>query len=397
MLLASVSSAFQPLHHIIVKKVFYLGALGLLLFEIANVYFIMPMPGSQEMNSIDAAYTLYRWRWVLRGLFGLLIVLGFQPAMSGRSKWLGIAALLVVAGLGYVTNFQMAADVMFYQPSVLSMKGGADNRVEPGRLVLGVAYNGEAKAYPIQFMGYHHQVRDSIGGKPIMVTYCTVCRTGRVYEPVVQGRPEQFRLVGMDHFNAMFEDKTTHSWWRQVTGEAVAGPLKGQSLPEFPSLQTTLEKWTELYPNTLVMQPDLLFQEEYDSMRTYEKGRLKGTLTRYDTASWHDKSWVVGVETGGQSKAYDWNALLKERIIYDQLGGQPIAVLLSADSSSFVVLKRTAADQRFTITNDTLESGGNRFNFIGASQNPGVPDLEKIQAHQEYWHSWRTFHPETAK
>ena len=100
------------------------------------------------------------------------------------------------------------------------------------RLVIGVVNNGEAKAYPIRFLGYHHQVQDTVGGKPVIVTYCTVCRTGRVFEPMVNGKPEKFRLVGMDHFNAMFEDATTKSWWRQVNGEAITGKLKGQQLPE---------------------------------------------------------------------------------------------------------------------------------------------------------------------
>ena len=52
----------------------------------------------------------------------------------------------------------------------------------------------------------------------------------------------------MDHFNAMLEDNTTKSWWRQVTGEAVAGKLKGQQLPEVYSTQTTLKHWLELHP-----------------------------------------------------------------------------------------------------------------------------------------------------
>lgn len=59
-----------------------------------------------------------------------------------------------------------------------------------------------------------------------MVTYCTVCRTGRVYSPMVNGKLETFRLVGMDHFNAMFEDASTKSWWRQSNGDCIAGPLK---------------------------------------------------------------------------------------------------------------------------------------------------------------------------
>ena len=66
----------------IMKMFFWLGLIGLLLFEVLNVYFIMPMPGSQQMNSIDAAYFLYKWRWVFRGLFGLMIIIGLV-----RAKW----------------------------------------------------------------------------------------------------------------------------------------------------------------------------------------------------------------------------------------------------------------------------------------------------------------------
>ena len=378
------------------KKLFYLGILGLILFEIANVYFIMPIPGSQELNSIDAAYFLYSWRWLFRGLFGLMVVLGLKSAFSS-SKWLPIIPILALLGIAYETNFVMAADTMFYQPKVLAVKNIAENKVENNRLVIGVMHEGQAKAYPIQYLGYHHQVRDTLGNKSIMVTYCTVCRSGRVYEPIVNGKLEDFRLVGMDHFNAMFEDKTTKSWWQQATGEAITGTLKGYQLPEFPSMQTTLSKWVELYPNTLVMQPDKNFQVQYDSMRTYEKGKLTGKLTRRDTNSWQNKSWIVGVEIGQSSKAYDWNRLQKERIIYDELDNQPIAVILSKDSSSFVVLERLNKEQTFSLANDTLKSATHNYNFMGQSLNPTVSDLKRINAYQEYWHSWQHFHPLTKK
>lgn len=38
------------------QTLFYLGLIGLALFELAKVYFIMPMPGSQRIKSLDAAY-----------------------------------------------------------------------------------------------------------------------------------------------------------------------------------------------------------------------------------------------------------------------------------------------------------------------------------------------------
>jgi hypothetical protein len=81
----------------------------------------------------------------------------------------------------------------------------------------------------------------------MMITYCTVCRTGSVYLPFVNGKYEQFRLVGMDHFNAMFEDQTTGSWWQQATGESITGKLKGNLL-RVSSEQVSLASWLRQYP-----------------------------------------------------------------------------------------------------------------------------------------------------
>ncbi|MBC7891914.1 MAG: DUF3179 domain-containing protein, partial [Sphingobacteriaceae bacterium] len=230
------------------KPLFYLGITGLILFEIANVYFIMPMPGSQQMRSIDLAYFLYSWRWAFRIGFGLLALVGIFAAWrtKGWRKWLVPVLLLLAGGVAYATNFEMAADSMFQQPTTLILKPAAQSKVDLRRLVVGVEINGQAKAYPIQFIGYHHQVRDTVGGRPVLVSYCTVCRTGRVFSPFVDGEPETFRLVGMDHFNAMFEDKTSGTWWRQANGEALVGPRQGAMLPELESQQMPLRAWLRL-------------------------------------------------------------------------------------------------------------------------------------------------------
>ena len=58
------------------KKLFYVGLLALVLFELANVYFIMPLPYSQRIRSIDVAYFLHERRWWFRGVLGLAILAG---------------------------------------------------------------------------------------------------------------------------------------------------------------------------------------------------------------------------------------------------------------------------------------------------------------------------------
>jgi len=375
------------------KKLFWFGLIGLLLFEIANVYFIMPMPGSQQMNSIDLAYFLYKWRWIFRVLFAAMIFFGLFKSQWKR-KWLLFFPIAVVAIVIYMANFKMAADAMFKQPKQLLLVNAASNKVDSNRLVLGVSINGEAKAYPIRFLGYHHHIQDTVGGKPIMVTYCTVCRTGRVFEPIVNGKKEKFRLVGMDHFNAMLEDATTKSWWRQVTGEAIAGKLKGQQLPEVFSTQTSLAEWLLLNPSSLIMQVDSAFIKFYDTTMKYESGASRSKLTGTDSLSWKDKSWVIGVKAGKERKAYDWNQLKKDRLIQDKIATTPVLLVLSKDDKSFFVFERPDDNSVFSLSGDTLLFDNHKYRIDGKGIDT-VFSLKPLPASQEFWHSWRTFNPGT--
>jgi len=43
--------------------------------------------------------------------------------------------------------------------------------ISDGDMVLGVELNGDAAAYPIRQVAYHHVVQDTLGGIPVLVTY----------------------------------------------------------------------------------------------------------------------------------------------------------------------------------------------------------------------------------
>src|SRR4029078_12892256 len=98
----------------------------------------------------------------------------------------------------------------------------------------------------------------------------------------------------------MLEDRTTGSWWRQATGEAIVGPRAGKSLPEISSRQVTLAQWLSLDPASLLMQPDWATRDKYSASFDYETGASRRALTGTDTISWNDKAWVVGVSLNGE-------------------------------------------------------------------------------------------------
>ncbi|MFD2570833.1 DUF3179 domain-containing (seleno)protein [Spirosoma soli] len=396
----------------------FVGVLLLLvLLESARVYFIMPFPGSQlglnepessGLGRVKLAYWLHHNAGWLR-IIGLLILVypAYQLVAKPSRAWhryVVVGLLLIYGGVFYMINREMMADQMFLQPIHKRVVPMSQNQIPLDKLVLGFESVGQATAYPIQLIGYHHQVRDTVGGQPIMVTYCTVCRTGRVFSPLVDGQADEFRLVGMDHFNAMFEDKRTGTWWRQATGEAVIGPLRGKAVAELTARQMTLREWAKEYPNTRVLQADSTFAEEFKGMKNYERGLSKGSLTRRDSASWKPKSWVIGVERAGFAKAYDWNQLQKKRILNDVLGGAPILLTLASDSVSFGVWSRRLGVKTLTFhyANRRLtdQETGSIWTWRGQCIDGALKGqkLSSIpQAHQEFWHSWRSFHPNTTK
>jgi Protein of unknown function (DUF3179) len=378
----------------VLKKLFYLSLLGLFVFELLNVYFIMPLPGSQDMNSLAVAYFLYSWRWFFRILFCGMMVYGFVKAKWKRVWVPFVPVVLFSAGIWFM-NFRMSADHMFYQPRNLVFADAASSKVDTQRLIIGIVINNQAKAYPIQFLGFHHIVMDTVGGKPVLVSYCTVCRTGRVFEPVINGKTEIFRLVGMDHFNAMFEDVSTKSWWQQATGEAVAGKLKGEKLKELYSSQTSLGEWLRLHPSSHIMQVDPEFKEIFPNNFNYESGKSKSELTGTDSTSWKDKSWVVGVTADNVDKAYDWNLLKSKRMIQDKIGEHNLIVILAHDNSSFFAFEiNSAAPVGFN--NDTIAYDAHKYRVDGTGIDTSY-SLKALPASQEFWHSWRTFHPNTQK
>ena len=377
------------------KRLFYFGIVTLIAFEMGRVYFIMPTPGSQEGDFLGLAFFMHQWRWVIRLVLAAVILSGAKHAFAGR--WYVPTAFALGGGtLVYLLNFVFSADGMFLQPHTIHMMPKSQNTVAMDKLVMGVEYKGEAKAYPIQLLAYHHQVIDTFAGEPLMLTYCSVCRTGRVYLPRVNGKNTTFRLVGMDHYNAMFEDNETGSWWRQGTGEAVAGSLKGQMLPELSADHTTLETWLSLHPNSTIMQPDPDFLEEYAALEHYDIGQGGSALTKTDSADWGEKSWVVGILAGNAAKAFSWKRLREVRLVEERVGTQNVLLVMAADGQSFFAFERPDTLRGFQLKGDTLKAGQQQFNLEGHNRLGGA-SLHPVKAYQEFWHSWRTFHPGTEK
>ncbi|XHR95781.1 DUF3179 domain-containing (seleno)protein [Mucilaginibacter sp. UC70_90] len=320
-------------------KIFWIGIILLVVPGLIHAYLLMPFPGSQDLNAITLCYYLEKVIMPLR-LIGLLFIVWylfkFYAKNTFKQKAVKAAVFVLCIGSFYITDYMYKAETMFKETTKAVFANGLKNRVPLSYLVVGVVNNGVAKAYPLIYLGYHHKLQDDVGNKPVLVTYCTMCRTGRVYSPVINGVRQNFRLVGARHYNAIIEDENTKTWWYQATGNAAVGELKGKQLTELPYEQLTLAAWLQKHPETLILQPDRLYTADYADLKNYDRVQaIDRDSTIKNKDSLMRKSWVIGVIINGKAKAYDWRHMYAKRLLNDELNKSSLLIGIEKDSLSY--------------------------------------------------------------
>lgn len=385
------------------KALLPIALILLFAIEFLNIWFLMPFPGSQQKSMIGFSWFMHHQIWWMRLCLYILISWQVLRLAIRKKIWrmvfVGIA-LVLYGCIAYYLSTRLNPQQMFRMPTDPVYANARENTVSEGKLVVGVFMNGEAKAYPLEILAYHHQIRDKIGRTDVLITYCSLCRSARVYLPQIEGEYARFSLVGIDQYNAILEDDVTGSWWQQANGKAIAGKLKGEQLDEIPAQQMSLKRWMEIYPESLVLQADDDFRKQYKQLAGYDEGKNGNALESRNETSGSAQSWVVVATVRDVRRAYDWTTLEKTGIIQDTLNHKPIAIVLDKDGVSFygfyreqngVVysFKRSSPQSDFL----TEEHTGMEWTLNGKKIIIGesAHAMEPLPVVQEFNHTFNTF------
>ncbi len=146
----------------------------------------------------------------------------------------------------------------------------------PTEPVIGLEVAGDARAYPLRIMIWHEIVNDTVGGRPVAVTYCPLCNTAIVFSRTVSGQKLSFGTTGKLRFSDLvMYDRTTESWWQQFTGEAIIGDYVGQQLKVLPARLESFADFKSRNPSGRVLVPN------DPTFRAYGKN----PYFRYDSAA----------------------------------------------------------------------------------------------------------------
>jgi hypothetical protein len=224
----------------------------------------------------------------------------------------------------------------------------------------------------------------------------------------VNGRTLRFHLAGINNQNFIMRDEETGSWWQQVTGEAIYGPLKGQKLRPFYHDELTFGLWKQENPQGRVLRPEeAIARAGQYAPANWEQRMLRVPVTTSATLdrALDARTLVIGVSVNNAARAYPFDALLKQSPIIDELGGVPLGIVLGDDRKSVRVFDRTVDGRRLellqkpNVTPLRLVDAetASEWDFSGQALSGALAgkQLKKIPMLNDYWFDWKTYNPKT--
>jgi hypothetical protein len=157
-----------------------------------------------------------------------------------------------------------------------------------------------------------------------------------VWTRTVNGQPLHFYLAGINNQNFLMRDKETGTWWQQINGKAIYGPLKGASLDLVPYDELTFGEWKSEVSDGQVLAEVPKYAKKYESNWEPEIAKLPVVIS-FPGTELKSRDIVVGVELDGSSRAYPWDTLVKQSPVMDQIAGTPVLIAVAPDKKSFRV------------------------------------------------------------
>ncbi len=215
-----------------------------------------------------------------------------------------------------------------------------------------------------------------------------------------------FHLAGINNQNFLMRDEETGSYWQQVSGECVFGPLKGAKLKLVPADEVSFGIWKREHPDATVLAPVKQFESDYAKADWEEEIKKLKTVVSTDSTPLKPRDLVVGLELEGGARAYPVDRILKQSPVMDKIAGVPIVVIAGPDKKSVRIFEArasqdTAPVEMFRKTEgewSLTDARGNQWNFQGCAEAGPAKGtcLRQVAAIKDYWFDWWKYHPQTS-
>lgn len=212
-------------------------------------------------------------------------------------------------------------------------------------------------------------------------------------------------------------DEQTGTFWQQITGLAISGRLAGRRLALVSEDELTFSLWKAEQPNGTVLKDVPRYTSEY-APENWDVGMAKTpTVISYAQAGMKARDLMLGIRAFGASRAFPYQTVLKEKVVEDHVGSEPVLLVVGGDNRSVRAFRRrvpgvSASPHFYRIVEvdrdkqtDPIKIGpllmdaetGSQWNFEGCAVTGKAKGacLEQVDVIKDYWFDWRNYNPQT--
>jgi len=214
-------------------------------------------------------------------------------------------------------------------------------------------------------------------------------------------------LAGINNQNFLMRDEETGTYWQQISGLAVSGPLQGRQLELIHSDELTFATWKSEEPQGTVLEDVPEFVSKYARKDWEVRMKRTPTVISFPGEGLPDRELMLGIQAFGASRAFLYEQVLKEKLVKDHVGPESILLVVGADDQSVRAFRNRVPGveipsdfYRLTTKPGVLlmdASTGSEWNFKGCAVAGKLQGtcLEPIPMLKDYWFDWRNYNPKT--
>lgn len=289
---------------------------------------------------------------------------------------------------------------------------------------------GDVRGFPLEIMTWHEIVNDTIGGVPVVVTFCPLCNTAIAFESQIGEEVFKFGVSGLlRNSDLVMYDRNSESLWQQSSGRALVGAMVGARLKYVGASVVSLGQLRDAYPDALVMSRETGWFREYgqNPYRGYDDPERGGPYSFFfDRESVDERlppaERVVSIEgPSGAAIAYAWSHLQAEGVVQDSFDGIELVVFWtpgvrsalddgfiarSRDVGTTAVFESTLDGRALTFAPNPNDPAGQTFidaesgsvwDIFGRAVEGELAgsQLTRVIHSDHFWFAWQAFHPDT--
>jgi hypothetical protein len=233
-----------------------------------------------------------------------------------------------------------------------------------------------------------------------------------VWNRTVSGLRLTFHLAGINNQNFIMRDEETGTYWQQISGAAIAGPLKGTQLTLVLSDELTFATWKSEEPQGTVLNDVPQYVSGYARKDWDVRMKRAPTVLDFPEHGLKARDLMLGIQAYGASRAFLYDRVVKEKLVEDRVGPEPVLLVVGPDDQSvrvfrgripgvdgatdfYRVTEKQPGDSPGAVFMD--DATGSEWNFRGCAISGKAKGLclEQIPAIKDYWFDWRNYNPKT--